>query len=224
LKLIVGLGNPGNKYSLTRHNIGFIVLDFFALRYNLSFKPGNGDFYFCDVKNCLQNFSAPDLNTESNSVKSDDFVLLKPTSYMNNSGLALAQFLNLYPFDFSDILIVYDDFQIPLGTIRIRPSGSDGGHNGIADIIYRLNSVDIPRMRIGIGLNSDESPAPVANDFVSFVLSNFSKSEIEIIKKLMPTYCDAIYDFIISDDIKNVMNRFNKNFLPFSSDKSEPDK
>ncbi|MBE2255880.1 MAG: aminoacyl-tRNA hydrolase [Ignavibacteria bacterium] len=196
MKLIVGLGNPGSKYSLTRHNIGFIIADLFAERHNLNFSAGKGDFYFC---------------------RSENFVLLKPTTYMNRSGSAVAEFLESNLLELSHILIIYDDFQIPLGSIRIRPSGTDGGHNGIADIIYRLESLDIPRMRIGIGKisESDDSAAQIIkkDEYVDFVLSNFSQDEIEILKKMMPHYLDAIDDFIISDDIKKVMNKFNKNFI-----------
>jgi peptidyl-tRNA hydrolase, PTH1 family len=187
MKLIVGLGNPGNKYALNRHNIGFILVDYIADRENLSFKPGKGEYYFAEGK---------------------DFYLLKPTSYMNNSGIPVSEFMEMNEVKAEDVLIVLDDFQLPLGTIRVRPSGSDGGQNGLADIIYRLNTDEISRMRVGIG----KDKPPVKDDFVNFVLENFSKEEIEVIKKLLPTYKDCIFSFI-NDGVLKTMNSFNKNFL-----------
>jgi len=192
MKLIVGLGNPGIKYSLTRHNAGFIILDYLSGFLKSEFKEGKGDFYFAQSK-----------------FKGEDIILLKPTTYMNNSGIAVVQLLELYPeIEQKDILIVYDDFQLKLGTIRIRENGSDGGHNGISSIIYHLNSMDIPRMRVGIG----KGDVMKKDEFVDFVLTNFDDVEIESIKKLLPTYKYCIISFL-KEPFKNVMNRYNKHFL-----------
>jgi PTH1 family peptidyl-tRNA hydrolase len=192
MKLIVGLGNPGNKYSSTRHNAGFIILDYLSDFLKSDFKEGKADFYFAKSK-----------------FKGEDIILLKPTTFMNNSGIAVVQFLELYPeIEQKDILVVYDDFQLKLGTIRIRENGSDGGHNGISSIIYNLNSMEIPRMRVGIG----KGDVMKKEEFVDFVLTNFDDNEIESIKKLLPIYKDCIISYL-SEPFKNVMNKYNKHFL-----------
>ncbi|MBK8981765.1 MAG: aminoacyl-tRNA hydrolase [Ignavibacteria bacterium] len=199
MKLIVGLGNPGVKYVYNRHNIGFIILDHFAANKNIKFKAGKGDWYECGLK----------LNGE-------DVFLLKPVTYMNNSGSAVTGFCELHEIKQNDVLVIFDDFQLQLGTIRVRKKGSDGGHNGISDIIYRMNTNEIPRMRVGIGneevLNKDE--------FIDFVLSDFSKDEFIILKKLMPEFEKCIISFI-TEDIKVTMNNFNKSFLISGKENSE---
>jgi len=202
MKLIVGLGNPGNEYALTRHNIGFMILDYVAGCLKCEFKAGKGEFY-----------------TARASYKGEDIILMKPTTYMNNSGIAVQEVLEMYPeAGMNDVLIVFDDFQLKLGTIRIRERGSDGGHNGISSIIYHLNSMDIPRMRVGTGrgdvLRKDE--------FVDFVLSNFTKEELETIKILLPTYKDCVLSYI-REPFKAVMNRYNKHFLEEEKDSGEED-
>ena len=191
MKLIVGLGNPGSKYELTRHNIGFIILDFFAESLNISFKAGKGDWL--EAKGRLGD---------------EDVYLLKPLTYMNNSGVAILEFMEKTCAEIKDVLVIVDDFQIPLGTIRVRKGGSDGGHNGLSSIIYHLNSDEFPRMRAGIGKNE----ALKKEDFIDFVLGNFDKEEIEIIKKLMPEYMNCIRSFI-TDGLTITMNTFNKMHL-----------
>jgi PTH1 family peptidyl-tRNA hydrolase len=191
VKLIVGLGNPGSKYELTRHNIGFIIADFFAESLNISFKAGKGEWLEAKGR-----------------IGDEDVYLLKPLTYMNNSGIAILEFMEKTGADIKDVLIIVDDFQIPLGMIRVRKDGSDGGHNGLSSIIYHLNSDDFPRMRIGIGKNE----ALKKEEFIDFVLGNFDKDEIENIKKLMPDYLKCIRSFI-TDGLTITMNSFNRMFL-----------
>ena len=191
MKLIVGLGNPGSKYELTRHNIGFIILDFFAESLNISFKAGKGDWLEAKGK-----------------IGDEDVYLLKPLTYMNNSGVAILEFMEKTGSDIKDVLVIVDDFQIPLGMIRVRKGGSDGGHNGLSSIIYHLNSDEFPRMRAGIGRNE----ALKKEDFIDFVLGNFDKEEIENIKKLIPEYMKCIRSFI-TDGLTITMNTFNKMHL-----------
>ena len=135
---------------------------------------------------------------------------------MNNSGSAVTEFCEFHEIKQNDVLVIYDDFQLQLGTIRVRKKGSDGGHNGISDIMYRMNTNEIPRMRVGIGneevLNKDE--------FIDFVLSNFSKDEFKILKKLMPEFEKCIISFI-TEEIKVTMNNFNKSFLISGKENSE---
>jgi len=198
MKLITGLGNPGNKYASTRHNAGFIALDNLALKLGIVFRPGRGDFYLASGK-----------------YEDEDFFLLKPTTYMNNSGIAVVQFFENYSTleADKDLLVVHDDFNIPFGTVRLRQKGSDGGHNGIASIMYHLNSDEFTRMRIGIGSNDILRK----DEFVDFVLSDFLPKEIDSLNKLVPVFNDCILSFL-SEDIKITMNKFNRNFLPDDED------
>ncbi|MEO8210062.1 MAG: aminoacyl-tRNA hydrolase [bacterium] len=189
--LIAGLGNPGVQYELTRHNIGFIILDLFSEFFKIKLTEGKGDWI--EGKGKIEDF---------------DVYILKPTTYMNNSGMAVREFTETHSIDLKDTLVIVDDFQIPLGTIRVRKRGSDGGHNGLASIIYHLGSDEFPRMRIGIGrdefLRKDE--------YIDFVLSSFETKELEIIKKLVPDYINCIKTFV-TQGITKTMNCCNKSFL-----------
>ena len=191
MKLIVGLGNPGSKYTYTRHNIGFIVIDHFAESNGVLFMPGKGDWYECSL-----------------TVNDEEVFLLKPVTFMNNSGSAVKEFCNIHNIKPEDVLAIYDDFQLPIGTVRVRKRGSNGGHNGISDIIYQMNTEEIPRMRIGIGNNN----VLQKDDFIDFVLSDFTKDEINDFIKIMPDLLSCIKSFI-TDEIKVTMNNFNKSFL-----------
>ena len=125
MRKIVGLGNPGEEYQTTKHNIGFMVLDKFAAKRKMSFKKDS---------NCM-------------IAKRASFCLLKPTTYMNLSGKAIKR----YAEDINDLLVICDDIYLPFGEIRLRQSGGDGGHNGLLSIIEELNTADFNRMRIGVG-------------------------------------------------------------------------
>jgi PTH1 family peptidyl-tRNA hydrolase len=127
---------------------------------------------------------------------------------MNNSGIAVEEFLTNNEISPNNLLVVYDDFQLPLGTIRLRTKGSDGGHNGISSVIYHLNTMDFPRMRIGIG--KDETI--IKDEYIDFVLTQFDKDEKEKIKTLLPNYYNCILSYI-NEDIMETMNKFNRNFL-----------
>jgi peptidyl-tRNA hydrolase, PTH1 family len=196
LKLIVGLGNPGKKYELTRHNIGYLILDYIAEYLKIKFNPSKGDWYGA-----------------KGNYNNSEFYLMKPTTFMNNSGEAVQDFLTSNNISLNNVLIVCDDFQIPFGMIRLRTKGSDGGHNGVSSIIYHLNSMSFPRMRIGIGkdvLNKE--------DYIDFVLSDFNKDEMFQLNELFPIYKDCILSFL-SEDLKITMNKFNKNYLKKDEEK-----
>jgi PTH1 family peptidyl-tRNA hydrolase len=199
MKLIVGLGNPGNKYAITRHNIGFIIIDYIANFLQKELKAGKGDWYSID---CTYN--------------NEPFYLMKPTTFMNNSGIAVLNFIVSNNIDLKDVLIIYDDFQLSLGTIRVRMKGSDGGHNGISSVIYHLNTLDFARMRIGIGnddvINKDE--------YIDYVLSNFTEPEMNNINEMMIHYKDCVLSYL-SNGAFDTMNKFNKNFLDSTKDISE---
>ena len=187
--VIVGLGNPGRHYALTRHNIGFRILDRLAAKLKCDFRPGKGEFLVA-----------------TGSFKDDAIVFTKPATSMNESGIAVADIVNRFEVTLDRMLVVMDDFQIPLGSIRLKPSGSDGGHNGLYSIIYHLQSDAFPRLRCGIG--SPEMPADKSL-MADFVLSKFTSSEEEKITEMVERAAEACLNFV-SDGIDKTMSLFNR--------------
>lgn len=185
-KVIMGLGNPGEQYEKTRHNFGFMVVDRLADKKQLSF--------------CLS--GKPYVWSETDIV-SVGVCLCKPLTYMNNSGVAARDILHSYNLTPEDLLVIYDDINLPLGKVRLRKRGSSGGHRGIQSIIDQLESREFPRLRLGIG-PQDEGVA--AEDYV---LDNFRKAEIPIAKNVIETAAKVAEDFL-SCDIEHVMNRYNR--------------
>lgn len=185
--MIVGLGNVGSEYEMTRHNVGFMVLDTLAAKSRKSFKAGKGGYYFAEMKHA-----------------GESVILLKPTTYMNNSGVAVKDACERFDVVNADLLVVYDDFNIPLGKLRLRNGGSDGGHNGIYSVIYHLNDDGFPRLRCGIGTGE----VVPGRDMAGFVLSEFEEEERSEVEKMIKTAVDAAYVFIGSG-IQTAMNRFN---------------
>lgn len=174
MRAIVGIGNPGKKYNLNRHNIGFLILDFFAQNYKFKFSPSKYDYEYFEG----------DFNF-------NEFIVLKPTTYVNKSGIAVLQMLEKYSIDTTDILVVVDDINLNKFDFRLKKSGSDGGHNGLASIIYHLNTNDFPRLRIGIGNEFQEG------SLSHYVLTNFNNEELKIFQSLFHIYSEIIYSFII---------------------------
>ena len=121
MRIVVGLGNPGKKYEHTRHNIGFKIVDSYTMLFKSLFKPGKGDYYFTEIND-----------------HDERILVVKPTTYMNNSGLAVKHVMKYYPVKLEDLLVIYDDYHLPFGTLRFREKGSNGGHNGVKSIIYHL--------------------------------------------------------------------------------------
>jgi len=185
--MIVGLGNVGHEYEETRHNVGFMVADEVSLRLRKRFSPGKGEYYVTEF-----------------SHGGEEALLLKPTTFMNNSGVAVKDAVDRFGIQLEDLLVVYDDFNIPFPQLRLRKSGSDGGHNGVNSIIYHLNSDDFPRLRCGIGTEE----VVVGRDMSDFVLSEFAADEIPEVKKMVKNAADAVFVFI-SGGIETAMNRFN---------------
>jgi PTH1 family peptidyl-tRNA hydrolase len=194
---IAGLGNPGARYHETRHNIGFRVIDMLAEFFKIE------SFEFED--NYLYAVS---------DYKEKQVVLLKPLTYMNSSGRAVRDFYEKYEVSADKMLIVYDDVNIDFGTLRIRPSGTDGGQNGIKSVIYEMQSEEIPRLRIGI--KNEAEFEKIRNDeskgLADFVLSGFAENEYEVLDKVLEFAKDAVISFI-DEGIKETMNRFNRDFL-----------
>ncbi len=186
-KIIVGLGNPGPKYKKTRHNIGFIVIEHLAETYQLKFHLGKKSFKS---------------ETASGTIDHSKVLLVKPLTYMNKSGEAVAAILNFYKNKPEDILVIHDDLDLPLGRIRIVKGGGAGGHNGIRSIITHLGTQNFPRLRIGIGRPHNETPVE------NYVLSPFSKEEWSLLEKIIETSTEAIVT-ILKKGIDMAMNQFN---------------
>ncbi len=201
--LIAGLGNPGAKYHNTRHNIGFLAVDKLA------------DFFrtesFQMDELCL---SAPEVYRENR------LVLMKPLTFMNLSGRAVKEFSDKYEIPKENILIIYDDVNLPFGTLRMRPSGSDGGQKGMSSVIYEFESEGIPRLRVGI--KHDEELEKVADEegsveLVDYVLDEFSDDESKSLDTVLSAARDAVLSFI-ENGIAETMNSFNRNFLEKEED------
>ena len=169
MKLIVGLGNIGPKYTFTRHNAGFMLVDSIALNANLNFKENSR------LKCLTTNFRN----------ETGDYLIIKPTTFMNLSGEAVRAVMDYYKIPIEDVLIIFDDLSLEMGKIRFRANGSDGGHNGIKSIIQHLGTQSFARLKIGIGPQPN-IPAEV------FVLQNFSKEELDILKATIITAKEGI--------------------------------
>jgi len=183
---IFGLGNPGREYEMTRHNVGFMVLDAIARKIGIDFKPGAGDYLIGPGR-----------------YSGREILLVKPLTYMNNSGIAVKDVVERFKVELRDVFVICDDLNLPLGIIRIRQKGSDGGHNGLYSIIYHLRTIEFPRLRCGIG-----NPEKM-KDMVEFVLSRFEDDEIEILNEMIVRAVDATLCFV-SEGILVAMNRFNR--------------
>lgn len=190
--LFVGLGNPGREYENTRHNVGFRILDKIAEQCDCTFKPGKGSYWFAEC-----------------SLKNTNVYLLKPTTYMNLSGIAVKEFLDVFPVKLDSLVIILDDIQLPLGSLRFRLRGSDGGHNGLASVIFSLGTENFPRLRVGIAPLENTVPS---DRLAEFVLSPFEKSEEPIIHLLIEKGANALLDFVERGSTF-VMNTYNKSFL-----------
>ena len=182
MNILVGLGNPGRKYSDTKHNFGFWVIDRFAEKKSLTFQTGKGDYLLA---------------------KKGKLVCIKPTTFMNTCGVSLLDVKQFFKAKPEDILVVYDDIDLPLGTQRFRKSGGTGGHKGIESIIYQLQSEDFNRLRIGIATDDDMKPSE------KYVLSPFQKQDEEIKTEMIEKTCEGI-DYYLSHNMKETMNKFNE--------------
>ena len=186
MRLIVGLGNPGYSYHLTPHNLGFMAVDRVAEE--------------CGVE--LTRREAQAL-TASTQMDGSDVLLAKPQTYMNLSGLAVARLIEKYGMEVSDLIVLVDDAALPLGSLRIRPRGSAGGHNGLKSIIGALDSDDFVRVRMGVGPEQ-----PIA-DLVSHVLGPFRESDLETVAGMLDQACEAVH-VLLREGSQKAMNRFNR--------------
>ena len=183
MKIIAGLGNPGEKYETTRHNVGFITADLLADAFDTEIS----------LKGMLCLYNTFRVNGEK-------ILVVKPHTYMNLSGDCIGQLARYYKVANEDILIIADDLSLPVGTMRFRSKGSSGGHNGLKSIIAHLGGDDFPRLKIGIGRG---------DDVIDYVLGHFGKEEWEKISEMMRLAVDAVKLWITDGDAA-VMNRYNK--------------
>lgn len=184
--IIAGLGNPGTKYMDTRHNAGFMAIDTLAEKYNadikkIKFKSLCGNIVISG-RNCL---------------------VMKPSTYMNNSGEAIVEAMNFYKIPIQNVIVVYDDISLAPSKLRIRRKGSDGGHNGIKSIIYLSGSDEFPRIKLGVG----KKPHPDYN-LADWVLSSFKADEIPLMKQSCNNACNCI-ELMVDGKTDKAMNQYN---------------
>jgi PTH1 family peptidyl-tRNA hydrolase len=187
VKLVVGLGNPGPRYAESRHNVGFAVLDELVRRW----KPGEPSYD--------RHFEGLIVEAQRGNER---LLLLRPLTYMNLSGRSVAAVQRFYKLELPDLLVVYDDLDLPVGQIRVRAEGSAGGHKGMADVLGRLGSPQIARVRVGIG-RVDRSAT------VEYVLSRFLPEEREPIEHAVQSAADAV-ECWVDQGVVAAMNRFNR--------------
>ena len=183
--LIVGLGNPGLAYRHNRHNIGFMVADVLAQKLEIPLKR---------VK-----FKA---QIGNGKVEGIPVIIAKPLTYMNNSGEAVAPLVHYFKVPLERMLVIHDDMDLPLGTLRMRPSGGSAGHNGMLSIFDKLGTNAIPRLRVGIGR------PPGRMDPADYVLQDFPKSEEELLNMVIAQACEAVLAFITTG-LDKAMNTYN---------------
>lgn len=183
---IVGLGNPGRRYSKTRHNIGFMLVDQLAARENRKIEVFDCRSLLCELE-----------------IAGQEVVLVKPHTYMNRSGDAVEEVVGKYSIALDHLLIVYDEVALPLGRLRMKARGSAGGHNGMRSILSLMETEEIPRLRLGVGSEAQN------DDLSAFVLSRFRWSERKNVKEMLNTAESAVTGFI-SDGIEAAMNRTNR--------------
>jgi PTH1 family peptidyl-tRNA hydrolase len=183
--LIVGLGNPGRKYAANRHNAGFHCLDRLADAHHLVF-DGKRD----------------QAELAMGHIAGRRVILAKPQTYVNGSGEAVGALARFYKIEAGDVLVIYDDLDLPQGTIRLRPQGSSGGHRGIESIIEHLGTREFPRLRVGIGR------PPGRMEPKAYVLQDFTAAELEVMEEVYQRAMVAV-EALIQEGVKEAMNRFN---------------
>lgn len=187
MKMIVGLGNPGSKYKDTKHNIGFIALDEFAVQHNMVFNKTKFEALYAEA-----------------FIGSEKVLLVKPQTFMNDSGRAVRPLMDYFNVALKDLIVVYDDLDLPVGKLRLRQKGSAGGHNGIKSIIQHIATADFNRIRIGIDRPMGRQTV------VQHVLSSFPKKQHEELLIAIKDSVAALDYWIEGHSFSDVMNQFNK--------------
>ncbi|MEE8335660.1 MAG: aminoacyl-tRNA hydrolase [Candidatus Neomarinimicrobiota bacterium] len=180
----VGLGNPGRTYEKTKHNAGFWVVDEVARREKTNFKPGFGNYLYAISGN-------------------REILLVKPTTGMNNSGTAVKDIKSTWKIDLKDLYLIFDDLDLPLGKLRLRPKGGEGSHRGVESVIYQLGSTHFPRLRFGIATSDTMRPAE------EYVLKTFRKKD-QIIAAESITAAAEVLDSVVRRGLEQTMNVINR--------------
>lgn len=183
--IVAGLGNPGDLYKYTRHNVGFLAIDKLAEKLGVQ----------------VNRLKFKSLIGETN-IKGEKVILVKPQTYMNNSGEAIRDIVNFYKVDPANLIVIVDDIDIDFASLRIKKKGSAGSHNGLKSVIYQLISDNFPRVKIGIGKKLPQQ------DLADFVLSKFSKDEKEDIEKTIERASDSVLE-LIENGVESAMNKYN---------------
>ncbi len=186
VKLIVGLGNPGKQYETTKHNIGFLVLDALAANLGLSFNKTKFKSIYAE-----------------GNIGTEKVILVKPQTFMNLSGESVRPWMDYFDLTEEDVVIIYDDMDLPVGKIRLRIQGGHGGHNGVKSLIQHMGTKNFNRIRVGVG-----RPFP-SQDVVSHVLSPFSKDTVDDMKSSIHESVDAIKYWVNDKTFLETMNEFN---------------
>ena len=185
MQIIVGLGNPGDRHRCSRHNLGFRCVDFMSREWQIPFSERR-----------------PKAVLARGRRHGQDVVLVKPRTFMNNSGEGISYLVDRFGVRPSDILVIYDDWELAVGRMRIRTQGSGGSHNGMRSIVSVLQTQEIPRLRVGIG------HPPLGHETIPFVLGRFSEDESKVISRTVSIVAEAV-DCVLEENIDNAMNRFN---------------
>ena len=173
MRAIIGIGNPGSSYQFNKHNAGFLLIDYFAKLNSINFIPSKYSYY-----------------QATSTIDQTSYVLIKPTTYVNESGIAAAEVINNFKLSREDLLVVCDDVYLDLGSFKAKLSGGDGGHNGLSSIIYHLNTIDFPRIKIGVGRSTE------VKKLVDHVLSDFSDEDEPILTDVFKNSSTLIREFI----------------------------
>lgn len=183
--IIVGIGNPGKKYESTRHNIGFIAIDYMSALFDIKVNKIKHKALIGEGK-----------------IEGERVMLVKPQTFVNLSGESVREIADYYKVPTENVIVIYDDISLEPGSVRIRKKGSDGGHNGIKSIIYQLQSDAFPRIKLGVGAK------PPGYDLADWVLAKFTDSDIKIMSKSVETAAKAVPE-IIKNGAESAMNKFN---------------
>jgi PTH1 family peptidyl-tRNA hydrolase len=190
-RLVVGLGNPGEKYAGNRHNIGFMCLDYFAHSHDIVFER-----------------SRSQAKIGLGRVLNREIVLAKPQTYMNNSGEAVGKLIRQHKVKIENLIVVHDDLDLPVGRIRIRLGGSSGGHKGINSIVRHISNQDFIHVRVGIGRPNSNGQDKGEDEIVNYVLGDFTPEEKAVMDKVIPGV-DEIVNCLFAEGLTATMNRFN---------------
>ena len=192
---IVGLGNPGLQYENARHNVGFLTIDYLAEKHNINVKKLKHKALY-----------------GQGEISDQKVMLIKPQTYMNNSGESVRDFKNFYKFDDDKLIVILDDIDIDFGKIRIKKKGSAGTHNGMKSIIYQTQTDKFPRIKISVGQK------PEYMDLANFVLSGFNGKDVDIVREEIIMAADAI-EMMLETNIDKAMNKYNSIDLLENNDK-----